>query len=108
MGSREAKPLWTASEFSKAVLEVVIGDHSQIMKKNAIEVAGKVAQKGRGAENAARLILEELMFEKSWFTDNNGPLKPMWGYSKIGEWLREHSQPTETTPTGPEAARGRI
>ncbi|KAJ5726863.1 family 1 glycosyltransferase [Penicillium malachiteum] len=61
LGSRTAKPLWTAPELSKAVLDVLVGEKSKEMKENATALAKAVEEKGSGAVNAARIILDEVM-----------------------------------------------
>ncbi|KAJ5715441.1 uncharacterized protein N7483_012622 [Penicillium malachiteum] len=57
--SRTAKPLWTAPELSKVVLDVLVGEKSKEMKDKA--TAKAVKEKGPGAVNAARIILDEVM-----------------------------------------------
>ncbi|KAJ5701168.1 hypothetical protein N7488_008716 [Penicillium malachiteum] len=61
LGSKTAKPLWTAPELSKAVLDVLVGEKSKEMKENAMTLAKNVEEKGPGAVNAARIILDEVM-----------------------------------------------
>ncbi|KAK5663304.1 hypothetical protein OQA88_3732 [Cercophora sp. LCS_1] len=59
LGNRVEKPLWVAKRLAREIFAVVLGEGSDAIKLRAKEVATLCREKGSGAENAARAILEE-------------------------------------------------
>ncbi|GIK02013.1 hypothetical protein Aspvir_006056 [Aspergillus viridinutans] len=59
LGSRKAKPHWSADELSKALLDVLISESSAAIKDKAIGLANLCDEKGNGADVAARVLLDE-------------------------------------------------
>jgi hypothetical protein len=61
LGNRAAKPLWTETELGDVLSEVLLGKSSDSIKRKATALATVVKAKGNGAENAARLLVEECL-----------------------------------------------
>ncbi|OIW25170.1 UDP-Glycosyltransferase/glycogen phosphorylase [Coniochaeta ligniaria NRRL 30616] len=61
LGSRKAKPLWAADELGGVLADVLFGKDSDSIQSKAKALAAVCKERGDGAENAARLLLEECL-----------------------------------------------
>lgn len=59
LGNRQAKPQWSAPELSEAILDVLLGGRSTVVRQKAAALSETCKKNGNGAVNAARVILEE-------------------------------------------------
>lgn len=58
LGSRKAKPLWTAEELGSVLSDVLLGKSTDSILRKAKAMAAVCKGRGDGAANAARLLLE--------------------------------------------------
>lgn len=58
LGSRRAKPLWTAEELGNVLSDVLFGKNSESIREKAEALAVVCKARGDGAANAAQLLLE--------------------------------------------------
>lgn len=59
LGSRTAKPQWSAQELAREILYVLLGEKSSAIKQKCTELASLCKSNGNGAVATARIILAE-------------------------------------------------
>jgi UDP:flavonoid glycosyltransferase YjiC (YdhE family) len=60
VGNKSTKPVWTAKELSQVVIEVTLSSKSHAYKQKAKELAQVCQDKGDGAVNAAKFLMQEI------------------------------------------------
>ncbi|KAI5459311.1 glycosyltransferase family 1 protein [Mariannaea sp. PMI_226] len=69
-GSRNMAPRWTTQDLAHEILEVVQGETSRAMKKRSKAYADLCKERGHGAMNAAKILLDEC--HKEWVQAGTG------------------------------------
>lgn len=59
-GSRKSKPRFATLELAPVLIDVVVGEKAQAMRRRAKAIARMVAEKGEGRDLAAKVLLDEL------------------------------------------------
>jgi hypothetical protein len=60
VGNKSIKPMWAANELSQAVIEVTLSTQSHVYKQKAKELAQVCQDRGDGAVNAAKFLMQEI------------------------------------------------